>query len=651
MDLAPNDDSLDPNSGMAQALMRSPTYINPAYITPEQMAALRLMADKQQSSPEAKSWTGAIGQTLQALAAQQTLGRTAGLDQLTGASAHKAAMFGGGAPAAANGGAPASAGGVDPQSLVSAYAPQLGAAGAAGLVGGFGVESGYSPTASGDGGHAIGIAQWNDRAPTLRAYAAKYGKPPTDPEVQKRFPLVEMGLAGDQSDPGFGTEAAAGQALRAAKTPQEATAAALMYERPQGYSAAHPQTSNAYGKRLAMATALMGSQGASGAAPTAYAPSTPNAGGMPRVGPGAGTQVPLGAGGGAGAGPMAAGPYQPPAGPVMAQNAPQPGIVPGGPPVQGSKAYADFITNRSIPEAAKLSIYGQQAPVVTQDALGANRLTRPALTPSGTELQPGYAQTPYHVSPAGVSGTTVTRVQQGQPPQAIGGTVDANDLVERNKPAMTNLQGVGQQGAEGLADTERMAGYKLTGTAAEGKLAQLETLKALGASIGKGGLPTQLQGLAARYGVDPNGEGAALQLYTAMAQTLLPEGTPDGLRDRVPGLTADPATRSAFTQFLQNQYQYQKSIGDIARDTKTYPRASDRDAAIGRLKAPQLDFGPPAASGSGGSAAAAPTQAPLSAAEKAESLANARAWIAKNPKDRDRVIKKLQGAGIDPAGL
>lgn len=628
------DPTADPTQ---QALNALPNYVNPAYMTPEQAANLRATAEQlmKGSQTEAKSWSGVLGNFAQALVGSQYRNQAAQQDQATGAAREKAlnwqngsAQAGAGAASGLGSAPQASAPGTDAQGLASFYSSNgLSPAGAAGLVGGFGAESAFRPGAVGDNGSSVGLAQWQgDRRKALEAYALQHGASPRDPQVQKQFPLVEMGLAGSPSDPGFGKERAAGQALQAARTPQEATAAALMYERPGGYSPQHPENSNGYSRRLALASALMGSAAPQPAGPqvasagamppipqmvnrggqpvtptgapmaSAYAaPGAPGGGGdggMPPVGPGAGHPMPLAA---AGAGAPQAAP-----GPVMAQN------VPGGAPVQGSPAYARIMSMPTMPEDIRRSILGQQNPIVTQDALGANKLTRPNLTPSGAELQPGYLTGSTSVSPSGVSAPSATRVSSGQPPQTVGGTLNANDLVEQAKPAMGNLQGVAQQGAEGQADTERMATYKLAGTAAEGKLAQLETLKALGSSIGAGGLPTQFRGLAARYGVDPDGKGAALQLYTAMAQMLLPDSMPEGMRDSIPALTAQPETRTAFTQFLENQLHYQKQIGQIARDTKTYPKAGDRDAAIGKLKAPQMEFGaPPAPAGEGAAPGAA----------------------------------------------
>ncbi|GGH36381.1 hypothetical protein SAMN05444007_108256 [Cribrihabitans marinus] len=96
---------------------------------------------------------------------------------------------------------------------------------AAGFVGNFMVESGVglNPQAIGDGGSALGIAQWNDRRPALIAFAQARGKPPTDLDVQIEFLFHELAT----------TEARAGQRIFQAQTAQEAARLVSdLYERP-----------------------------------------------------------------------------------------------------------------------------------------------------------------------------------------------------------------------------------------------------------------------------------------------------------------------------------------------------------------------------------------------------------------------------------
>jgi hypothetical protein len=473
MNAADYSDASDPNSALAQALMNRPNYLNPAYISPEMLADLRARGASYLKPPEAKSWTGAIGQTLGALASNRMAAQAAMLDQAKSrgtAGQFDKANFGGdaasgtGSPVAGAGTAQQVSGGASDtaQGVASSFAPALGPAGAAGLAGNWYAESGFNPGAVGDGKQSIGMAQWRDdpnggkRRSNLIAFATKNGASPTDPNIQKKFALVEMGLAGDQSDPGFGSEAAAGQALKAARTPQEATAAALMYERPGGYSAAHPERSNAYGKRLSMATALMGGQGGSGASPTAYADGGPAGSAMPPVGPGAGTQVSLGAGGGRpGNGPMPAGA---PAGPnVMAQNAPQ-----GGSPMvgMGARQIGAIMANPNVPEHIKLKIMEGQVPGAIATPGGGTVMQAPLQPVKPQTVSPGVLEDVLHgqhdyapatgappktLIPGGLS--TVTQVGDVSVPGFSTGTPGQPLTTQQLTPGMGPSSFTGRPGA------------------------------------------------------------------------------------------------------------------------------------------------------------------------------------------------------------
>lgn len=88
---------------------------------------------------------------------------------------------------------------------------------AAGVVGNLAVESGgdLDPTAIGDGGNALGIAQWNGpRKRALEAFAAQQGKPATDFGVQLQFLAHELRTSESRAfDTLRGTTTAADAAL------------------------------------------------------------------------------------------------------------------------------------------------------------------------------------------------------------------------------------------------------------------------------------------------------------------------------------------------------------------------------------------------------------------------------------------------------
>jgi len=125
---------------------------------------------------------------------------------------------------------------------------------AAGIVGNLLAESklntgALNPGDGRDGSNSIGVAQWNSgRAQALKKFAAANKADWRDFGVQLAF--VDHELRTD--------EKAAGDALRNAKTVDEATAAFIGYERPAGWSAANPRGAHNYQGRLKYAAQAAG---------------------------------------------------------------------------------------------------------------------------------------------------------------------------------------------------------------------------------------------------------------------------------------------------------------------------------------------------------------------------------------------------------
>ncbi|AID30809.1 hypothetical protein MCHK_3002 [Mesorhizobium huakuii 7653R] len=125
---------------------------------------------------------------------------------------------------------------------------------ASGIIGNLMQESSLNPGAlnpgdGSDGSNSIGLGQWNsDRARNLRAFAAARGKPVGDFHTQLDFVIHELDT----------TEKAAGQKLAAARTVDDAVAAMIGFERPQGWSEANPRGGHAYAKRLSYAQSVYG---------------------------------------------------------------------------------------------------------------------------------------------------------------------------------------------------------------------------------------------------------------------------------------------------------------------------------------------------------------------------------------------------------
>ncbi|TBY41588.1 phage tail tip lysozyme [Rhizobium leguminosarum] len=121
---------------------------------------------------------------------------------------------------------------------------------AAGIVGNLMQESSLNPFARNkgdgtDGSDSIGIGQWNgDRARALKAFAQSQGTSPDDLSTQLDFIVHELQT----------TEGGAYQRLQAATNVDEATAAMISFERPQGWSADNPRGGHGWNNRLAAAS-------------------------------------------------------------------------------------------------------------------------------------------------------------------------------------------------------------------------------------------------------------------------------------------------------------------------------------------------------------------------------------------------------------
>lgn len=125
------------------------------------------------------------------------------------------------------------------------------------IVGNLLAESGLNTTArnsgdGSDGSDSIGAGQWNGaRAQALKSFAAANGTDWHDLGTQLAFVDHELRT----------TESAAGNALKAAKNVEEATAAFIGYERPQGWSADNPRGGHNYKGRLRFAMQAAGVDG------------------------------------------------------------------------------------------------------------------------------------------------------------------------------------------------------------------------------------------------------------------------------------------------------------------------------------------------------------------------------------------------------
>lgn len=105
-------------------------------------------------------------------------------------------------------------------------------------------ESQFNPTAVGDSGTAFGGFQWRgDRQTNLRRTAAELGVDPSDPKAQSAHWFNEL-------DGKYGSEKPYGDALKAARTPEEANNAIISALRPAGWSSSNPEGGHAWQQRL-----------------------------------------------------------------------------------------------------------------------------------------------------------------------------------------------------------------------------------------------------------------------------------------------------------------------------------------------------------------------------------------------------------------
>jgi hypothetical protein len=123
---------------------------------------------------------------------------------------------------------------------------------AAGIVGNLVAESSLRASgAVGDNGTAFGIAQWRgERLTRLKRFANSQGHDWQDFGTQLAF--VDMELQNHETD--------AYRALKAAKTIDEATAAFISYERPQGWTPQNPRGGHNYSGRLKNAAGAAGAE-------------------------------------------------------------------------------------------------------------------------------------------------------------------------------------------------------------------------------------------------------------------------------------------------------------------------------------------------------------------------------------------------------
>jgi hypothetical protein len=113
--------------------------------------------------------------------------------------------------------------------------------------------------------HSIGIGQWNDRAPALIEFARSQGIDMPTGDLRDvayardaigRIPLqTQLAFAWDEMQ---GPESRAYRALTAAPDLRTATAGAIGYHRPAGFTWANPYAGHGFMSRLGLANSILG---------------------------------------------------------------------------------------------------------------------------------------------------------------------------------------------------------------------------------------------------------------------------------------------------------------------------------------------------------------------------------------------------------
>jgi Phage tail lysozyme/Prophage tail length tape measure protein len=113
-----------------------------------------------------------------------------------------------------------------------------------GIMGNMQAESAFNPAAVGDNGNAFGLFQWNSRGPAMKNFVGSDWK--TDVKGQLDFAWHELNTS----------ESGTLAKLRQAGSPREAAYAFGGFERPRGYSAAHPENMDQAANRVKYAEQL-----------------------------------------------------------------------------------------------------------------------------------------------------------------------------------------------------------------------------------------------------------------------------------------------------------------------------------------------------------------------------------------------------------
>jgi len=221
-------------------------------------------------------------------------------------------------------------------------------------------------------------------------------------------------------------------------------------------------------------------------------------------------------------------------------------------------------------------------------------------------------------------------------------------------------------------DAKRFGDIREAGEAARKKLVDVETMREIHNRAGSQGVLAGVKDVLGPYAdaAGINIEGLSdIQAYASVVERLAPQqrapgsgSTSDveykGFKKSLPQLMQNPAAREVTLNVLEGLTRDEIARGDIVSklSSKEITRA-EAEKALRALPDPMKAFSEwrkanPEAYGAAIKGANAPKQTPkMSPSDVADSLANARAAIAKTPAAKDAIIKKLRDNGINTDGL
>lgn len=628
-------------SAYAAALQNSPNFVNPAYATPQQLAYLRATSAELMKPQTVNNWAQGLSELANS-AAGVYLANKANQGQIANANAAQQELQ----PQQSAPGmlttAPPAVGGAVQQSALPPF-------------------QGSAPSGQGSAVTAYGPAVASIESAGSGDYNAL-------------GPVVKSGsMAGQRAIGKYGimegnvgpwTQEALGQAMTPEQFRQNPKAQDATFNDRFGKYVA--QTGNVKdaasmwltGRPLADGGAAAADQ--NGTTGQAYADRVAQASGGPQTATGAINALPQKAP------PMQMAQAQPQmqgGQPQMQGGAPQ-----GGGPMGGMRApqIATILADPRIDDATKDWIRGQYSPQVIGTPGGGSAAYVPGQGAQVSQAVPGVLAGGVHASSFGAPVyTTVGQGGQMQTQMALpnaqpGQGAQSGGPLAPIAPYVRQAQEMDAQGNETNRNTETIGSYKTQASDANNRLGQIASFRALGDGV-ESGIVSQIKAQVAKWGIPIGSDDQVgrMQAYQLMAMSLLPPGS-DSFREQIPVLSATPAGRKIIADYLETQNQYLKQRGDIANGPGT---STERMEQIGKLPppqsyhAPQAQPGPQGATGgaaqpgAGGQAIQQPQAAPgAQGGQQAAAIAAAQAAIAKGA-PRAAVIKRLQDAGINPAGL